>query len=87
MLEGVRTQSLTAPPVPPQGFGLPVAGSVAVSPELDEPSAPRGSVAGRGGWPSRDGVRWFSVSVSRVGGRFGSAMEDSSGKRFWNGNA
>ncbi|MFC5345209.1 hypothetical protein ACETK8_12450 [Brevundimonas staleyi] len=30
-------------------FGLPVAGSVAVSPELDEPFDPDGSVAGRGG--------------------------------------
>ncbi len=30
-------------------FGLPVAGSVAVSPELDDPSDPPGSVAGRGG--------------------------------------
>ncbi|MGV3578194.1 hypothetical protein [Brevundimonas sp.] len=30
-------------------FGLPVAGSVAVSPEFDEPFDPDGSVAGRGG--------------------------------------
>jgi hypothetical protein len=52
-----------------QGFGFPVAGSVAVSPELDEPSAPFGSVAGRGDWPSRAGVRWFSFSVSRLSGR------------------
>jgi len=54
---------------PKAQLSSPVAGSVAVSPELEEPSAPRGSVAGRGGWPSRAGVRWFSFSVSRVWGR------------------
>ncbi|WGM30810.1 hypothetical protein [Brevundimonas sp. NIBR11] len=34
---------------PPHPFGLPVAGSVAVSPEFDDPFDPPGSVAGRGG--------------------------------------
>jgi hypothetical protein len=53
-------------------FGLPVAGSVAVSPELLDPFDPTGSVAGRGGWPSPAG-RWFSFSVWR-GGRAGSVM-------------
>src|SRR5690606_7615396 len=33
-------------------FSSPVAGSVSVSPELLDPSEPRGSVAGRGGLPS-----------------------------------
>ena len=53
-------------------LGVPVAGSVAVSPELLDPFDPAGSVAGRGGWPSPAG-RWFSSSVWR-GGRAGSVM-------------
>ena len=36
----------------------PVAGSVAVSPELEVFSEPFGSVAGRGGWPAAPSKRW-----------------------------
>jgi len=32
-------------------------------------AAPRGSVAGLGGWPSRGAGRWFSCSTSRFDGR------------------
>src|SRR5690606_31829353 len=48
-----------------QGFGVPVAGSTAVSPELEEPSEPLGSWAGRGGWPSLGGRRSSSYSFCR----------------------
>src|SRR5690606_36553568 len=52
-----------------QGFGVPVAGSTAVSPELEEPSEPLGSWAGRGGWPSLGGRRSSSYSFCRPGAR------------------
>ena len=47
----------------------PVPGSVSVFGDWLLSDAPGGSVAGRGGWPSGESVRWFSCSTSRFDGR------------------